>query len=384
MMLVLAVRTDPERVYRRALRYFTPDELGEAFAATRGVASPTQLRAFMKRDPRDLLAAFRSLAPPRKPIVLQRWSVRRVSLACGMLVATTLAVVVGGQAFYPLQNPEALPPQCGTGDSMILAAQAVPSAAQVPCVAELPSGWQVSGADIASGHAKFWLDSDQAGYQAVTVTLVRGLRRVRCPADPVRRAGNAAVRATRRACTRSSASLRYYTFPGGCATYHFDFAPRNVTAARDPSRRRRGLRAPSQARRPRPEHRGPGAVRTWCGMPWLTRHATAERPEHALLASPWRDIAVTAVVLALTALVLASVAGRGVPAAHPATRRQLAAAHGLQPHGTGDGSRPRPRQARESSTSHCRSGSPSPDSSSCAVGGGIWQPSSQPLSRRRS
>ena len=56
MMLVLAVRTDPERVYRRALDYFTPDELAEAFAATRGVASPTQLRAFMKRDPRDLLA----------------------------------------------------------------------------------------------------------------------------------------------------------------------------------------------------------------------------------------------------------------------------------------------------------------------------------------
>ena len=66
MMLVLAVRTDPERVYRRALSYFTPAELSEAFAATRGVASPTQLRAFMKRDPRDLLGTFRALAPPRQ------------------------------------------------------------------------------------------------------------------------------------------------------------------------------------------------------------------------------------------------------------------------------------------------------------------------------
>src|SRR5205814_8759964 len=55
MMLVLAVRSDPERVYQRALGYFTPDELAEAFAATRGVASPTQLRAFMKRDPRHPL-----------------------------------------------------------------------------------------------------------------------------------------------------------------------------------------------------------------------------------------------------------------------------------------------------------------------------------------
>ena len=83
MMLVLAVRSDPDRVYQRALRYFTPAELSEAFAATRGVASPTQLRAFMKRDPRDLLGTFRALAPPRQPIVLQRWSLRRVGLAAG-------------------------------------------------------------------------------------------------------------------------------------------------------------------------------------------------------------------------------------------------------------------------------------------------------------
>jgi membrane-associated phospholipid phosphatase len=71
MMLVLAVRTDPQRVYHRALAYFTPDELAEAFAATRGVASPTQLRAFLKRDPRDLLDQFRALAPPRQPVA---WS----------------------------------------------------------------------------------------------------------------------------------------------------------------------------------------------------------------------------------------------------------------------------------------------------------------------
>src|SRR5207253_4349523 len=54
MMLVLAVRTDPERVYQRALACFTEAELPEAFAATRGVASPTPPRAFMTPDPRDL------------------------------------------------------------------------------------------------------------------------------------------------------------------------------------------------------------------------------------------------------------------------------------------------------------------------------------------
>ena len=45
MMLVLALRSDPEHVYEKALAYFTPEELAEAFAATRGVASPTQLRS---------------------------------------------------------------------------------------------------------------------------------------------------------------------------------------------------------------------------------------------------------------------------------------------------------------------------------------------------
>ena len=52
MMMVLALRTDAPRVYEHALQYFTPDEIGEAFAATRGVASPTQLRSLMKQHGR--------------------------------------------------------------------------------------------------------------------------------------------------------------------------------------------------------------------------------------------------------------------------------------------------------------------------------------------
>ena len=93
MMLVLALRSDPQRVYQRALAYFTEAELAEAFAATRGVASPTQLRAFIRRDPRDLLGQFRALAPPRPPIALQRWSARRVALAAAVIAITAAAVV---------------------------------------------------------------------------------------------------------------------------------------------------------------------------------------------------------------------------------------------------------------------------------------------------
>jgi tRNA A-37 threonylcarbamoyl transferase component Bud32 len=92
MMLVLALRSDADRVYERAKTYFTEDELGEAFAAARGVASPTQLRNELKRDGRDLLARFRELAPAREPVSIQRWSVRRVVLTIGVAFAAFLVI----------------------------------------------------------------------------------------------------------------------------------------------------------------------------------------------------------------------------------------------------------------------------------------------------
>ncbi|HYB48609.1 MAG TPA: hypothetical protein VED20_14860 [Streptosporangiaceae bacterium] len=223
MMLVLAVRTDPERVYQRALGYFTPAELAEALAATRGVASPTQLRASMKKDPRDLLGTFRALAPPREPIRLQRWSVRRVGLALAILAATVIAVFVSATAFKPPGNIGAFAPECGTGHSIILAAQAVPSAALVPCLAALPAGWVVEhSAAIASGQATFWLDSDQAGTRALAVTLsatcdVAGARQVRSDQPGTRRFDRPLSRPPQ------FAELRFYTFPGGCVSYRFYF-----------------------------------------------------------------------------------------------------------------------------------------------------------------
>jgi hypothetical protein len=222
MMLVLAVRTDPQRVYRRALRYFTPAELGEAFAATRGVASPTQLRAFMKRDPRDLLGEFRALAPPRPPIVLQRWSVKRVGLAAGMLLILVVASTQIVHLFFPVENIGATAPNCGTGRSMILSAQAVPSADVLPCIAALPSGWNVGNVDISSGKTSLWLDSDRAGPRAVAITLTATCDTSGARQTPSDQPG------TRRferplSLVPAFADLRFYTFPGGCVTYEFRF-----------------------------------------------------------------------------------------------------------------------------------------------------------------
>src|SRR4051812_887214 len=95
MMLVLALRTDAERVYRRARVHFTDAEIAEAFAATRGLTMPSQLRRLLRQQGRDLHADFLRLLPYRLPPVrIQRWSWRRVGLTLATLCAALLAVAL--------------------------------------------------------------------------------------------------------------------------------------------------------------------------------------------------------------------------------------------------------------------------------------------------
>ena len=183
MMLVLALRLDAQTVYEKALRYFTPDELSEAFAATRGVASPTQLRNFMKRDGRDLLEQFRALAPPRPPVTVQRWSFRRVGMILLTLLVAAAGAAFGLSLFFPTRVGDVSTPSCESNRTMILMAQAVPSADQLPCIGSLPLGWSLSGATIVRGRATFELEvvgggrsvelqlGEGTGSPAVDVTL---------------------------------------------------------------------------------------------------------------------------------------------------------------------------------------------------------------------
>jgi hypothetical protein len=179
----------------------------------------------MKRDPRDLLGEFRALAPSRRPIGLQRWGARRVLVTAAMLatalVTAGLAVSTFRSAAVNIDTPA---PFCGTGPSMILSAQAVPSSRLLPCIAALPSGWTIERADITSGRSVFWLDSDQAGPRAVTVSLTARCDTsgaVRIPSDQA-----AARRFERPLSLQPRFTLtRMYTFDGGCVTYQFSFAP---------------------------------------------------------------------------------------------------------------------------------------------------------------
>ncbi|HEY6746224.1 MAG TPA: RIO1 family regulatory kinase/ATPase [Mycobacteriales bacterium] len=92
MMLVLALRSDVPTVYARARRYFSDDEIAEAFAATRGLTMPSQLRKMIRDLGRDLHAEFtRALPEQHAPIRIQRWTVRRVGLLVGMLLLALLA-----------------------------------------------------------------------------------------------------------------------------------------------------------------------------------------------------------------------------------------------------------------------------------------------------
>jgi tRNA A-37 threonylcarbamoyl transferase component Bud32 len=75
MMLCLALRSSPERVYQRALRQFSVAEISEGFAAARGFALPSQLRRMLREQGRDLHAEFSALLPTKpRPIRIQRWS----------------------------------------------------------------------------------------------------------------------------------------------------------------------------------------------------------------------------------------------------------------------------------------------------------------------
>ncbi|MGZ8602789.1 MAG: phosphatase PAP2 family protein [Actinomycetota bacterium] len=192
MMLVLALRSDARTVYEAALRYFTPDELAEAFAATRGVASPTQLRQHLKDDGRDLLAEFRAMAPERRPIAVQRWSVRRVVLILATLAVLFLSALTGVALLFPSRGTVTTP-VCGTGRAMQLMAQAVPTATRLPCVSSLPYGWGVGSAETVGGQANFTVGVGD-GFDPVTVSLTES-----CPA-PV-------------------AGTEQIPIEGGCVTY---------------------------------------------------------------------------------------------------------------------------------------------------------------------
>jgi tRNA A-37 threonylcarbamoyl transferase component Bud32/membrane-associated phospholipid phosphatase len=104
MMLVLGLRTSAERVYARTRLQFNDTEIAEAFAATRGLTMPSQLRRMLRMQGHDLHAEFLALLPYQLPPVrIQRWSLRRTMLSVTVLVIGTLSVLMAADLL--LNNP---------------------------------------------------------------------------------------------------------------------------------------------------------------------------------------------------------------------------------------------------------------------------------------
>ena len=100
MMLLLGLKADPRLVYERATApgMFTPTDVAEAFAAVRGAAIPSQSRGMLKQlkkgSGRNLAAEFREMAPPTRPVSIQRWSIRRIGVTAVTSVLFLLAILL--------------------------------------------------------------------------------------------------------------------------------------------------------------------------------------------------------------------------------------------------------------------------------------------------
>jgi tRNA A-37 threonylcarbamoyl transferase component Bud32/membrane-associated phospholipid phosphatase len=233
MMLCLALRSSPERVYQRALRQFSVQEIAEGFAAARGLALPSQLRRLLRAQGRDLHAEFTRLLPTRpQPIPIQRWSARRIGLL-GLVVA--LVVAIGAPILtWTLNNDVAVKTPLGANvvgvevlvdvgcrdlEPLWLMAQSVPSASLVPCVESRLPGWTVGNVAVNDGRSVITLDHDRAGAAAVVVRMVAAA----CdPAGAVEKPSQVpgvhrSVRVEHLAGAFSE--IWYDRFLGGCVTY---------------------------------------------------------------------------------------------------------------------------------------------------------------------
>lgn len=114
---------------------------------------------------------------------------------------------------------------------LILMAQAVPSAAYVPCISQLPPGWSFGGEHLGTAKTEFWLDSDRAGLNAFTVSLTRSCDvsdAVEVPQIPAEQGMERYEEPD--SLPPSFRGSRYFVFPGGCITYRFSFGS-NATFA---------------------------------------------------------------------------------------------------------------------------------------------------------
>jgi tRNA A-37 threonylcarbamoyl transferase component Bud32/membrane-associated phospholipid phosphatase len=234
MMMCLALRSSPERVYQRALRQFTVEEITEALARftlpggvrppwfALGLALPSELRRMLQAQDRDAYPEFVKLLPSPPPqMPIQRWSARRVGLWAAIIAVLVLAALNTRFIFdhedlvkTPLHITKL---DCTQPEPLWLMAQSVPSASLVPCVRILPAGWSVAEVAVNNGRSVLTLNHDRAGEGALVVRLTAGCD----PGGAVERPSpTAGVQRYQQTESRADAftATSYDQFPGGCVT----------------------------------------------------------------------------------------------------------------------------------------------------------------------
>ena len=93
-----AAHRRPARVRTGAGCTSTTREIAEAFAATRGLTMPSQLRRMLRTQGEDLHAEFLALLPYQlRPVRIQRWSVRRVGLSAVVIFGAVIVAIFAVQ-----------------------------------------------------------------------------------------------------------------------------------------------------------------------------------------------------------------------------------------------------------------------------------------------
>jgi hypothetical protein len=142
------------------------------------------------------------------------------------VLAPLAAVLLAGCSSDPPNSAITDPPLCsdgddGAGNGVILMAQSVPSATWVPCIGTaLPLGWDFHHLEATNGSARFWLDSDRDGQQAVEVRLTASCDTAGTTEIPSDREGMRRLERVGR-MSPTYAGTRYYLFDGGCLTVVF-------------------------------------------------------------------------------------------------------------------------------------------------------------------
>ena len=149
---------------------------------------------------------------------------RLLLLATAWLVLAGCGVAPSGSSFTAAREPSCRYQGREGTAQMVLIAQAVPTASQLPCVELKPAGWSVSDVFVRNGRVRFELNSDRVGQGAVQVVLQQfcALGKVtRVPSDhPGTRRYQEVISIDP---GKRYLGAVYYLFPGGCVTYRLDF-----------------------------------------------------------------------------------------------------------------------------------------------------------------